>query len=58
MSYNITGLDSNTAYKVIVSARNSVGSANSSEVKGCTIPEGIYNAIINYVHYSTYEINT
>ena len=45
LSYNITGLDSNTAYKVIVSARNVLGSSNSSEVEGCTIPEGINNAI-------------
>ena len=42
LSYNITGLDSNTAYKVIVSARNSAGSANSSEVLECTTPEGPY----------------
>ena len=41
LSYNITGLDSNTAYKVIVSARTSVESANSSEVAGYTTPEGI-----------------
>ena len=40
LSYNITGLDSNTAYKVIVSARTSLGSANSSEVVGYTTPEG------------------
>ena len=48
LSYNITGLDSNTAYKVIVSARNVQGSSNSSEVKGCTIPEGVYNVITNH----------
>ena len=48
MSYNITGLDSNTAYKIIVSARNVLGSSNSSEVKGCTIPEGINNAVTEY----------
>ena len=43
LSYNITGLDSNTAYKAIVSASNSVGSANSSDVPVCTIPEGIFH---------------
>ena len=48
MSYNITGLDSNTAYKVIVSARNVLGSSNSSEVMGCTIPEGVYDAITEH----------
>ena len=42
LPYNITGLDSNTEYKVIVSAMTNVGSANSSEVVGYTIPEGIY----------------
>ena len=40
--YNITGLDSNTAYKVIASALTSLGSANSSEVVGYTIPEGMH----------------
>ena len=54
LSYNITGLDSNTAYKVIVSARNSVGSANSSAVKECTIPEGVYSAITE--HYTVLYI--
>ena len=39
-SYNITGLDSNTAYKVIVSARNPLGSANISVVNS-TLPAGI-----------------
>ena len=42
LSYNITGLDSNTAYKVIVSAGNSAGFANSSEVSEYTTPEGLY----------------
>ena len=60
LSYNITGLDSNTAYKVIVSARNVLGSSNSSEVKGCTIPEGLYNAITKLYNYaaSEYKIYT
>ena len=42
LSYNITGLDSNTAYKVIVSARNVLGFSNSSEVLVYTTPEGPY----------------
>ena len=65
--YNITGLDSNTAYKVIVFARNLLGNSNLSEVEGCTIPEGVYNAIndhcgtirndklstyFNFIHYT------
>ena len=37
--YNITGLESNTEYTVIVEAYNSVGSANGSKM-GCTLPEG------------------
>ena len=59
LSYNITGLDSNTAYKVIISARNVLGSSNSSEVKGCTIPEGVYYVMNE--HYSTirnYKLST
>ena len=49
LSYNITGLDSNTAYKVIVSAGNVLGFSNSSEVEGCTIPEGVYNVITEHL---------
>ena len=37
--YNITGLESNTEYTVVVEAHNSLGSANGSEM-GCTLPEG------------------
>ena len=37
--YNITGLESNTEYTVVVEAYNSLGSANRSVV-GCTLPEG------------------
>ena len=37
--YNITGLDSNTEYTVVVEAYNSLGSANGSTV-GYTLPEG------------------
>ena len=39
-SYSITGLISNTAYKIVVSARNTIGSTNSSEVTGYTTPDG------------------
>ena len=48
LSYNITGLDSNTAYKVIVSARNSLRSANSSEDVGYTTTEGTYYVLTEY----------
>ena len=37
--YNITGVESNTEYTVVVEAYNSVGSANGSTM-GCTLPEG------------------
>ena len=37
--YNITGLESNTEYTVVVEAYNSLGSANRSVV-GQTLPEG------------------
>ena len=37
--YNITGLESNTEYTVVVETYNSVGSANGSTM-GCTLPEG------------------
>ena len=37
--YNITGLESNTEYTVVVEAYNPLGSANSSVV-GYTLPEG------------------
>ena len=37
--YNITGLESNTEYTVVVEAYNSLGSANGSTM-GCTLPEG------------------
>ena len=37
--YNITGLDSNTEYTVVVEAYNSRGSDNGSVV-GYTLPEG------------------
>ena len=37
--YNITGLESNTEYTVVVEAYNSLGSANESKI-GCTLPEG------------------
>ena len=37
--YNITGLESNTEYTVVVEAYNSLGSANRSAV-GYTLPEG------------------
>ena len=37
--YNITGLESNTEYTVVVEAHNSKGSANRSVV-GFTSPEG------------------
>ena len=37
--YNITGLESNTEYTVVVEAYNSLGSANGSVV-GYTLPEG------------------
>ena len=37
--YNITRLESNTEYTVVVETYNSVGSANGSVV-GCTLPEG------------------
>ena len=37
--YNITRLESNTEYTVVVEAYNSVGSANGSTM-GCTLPEG------------------
>ena len=37
--YNISGLESNTEYTVIVKAYNSLGSANDSKI-GCTLPEG------------------
>ena len=37
--YNITGLESNTEYTVVVEAYNSVGIANRSVV-GYTLPEG------------------
>ena len=36
--YNITGLESNTEYTVVVEAYNSLGSANGSVV-GYTLPE-------------------
>ena len=67
LSYNISGLDYNTAYKVIVSARNVQGSSNSSEVKGCTIPQGVYNVITNhyiehiisdFIHYTAPDLVT
>ena len=38
--YNITGLESNTEYTVVVEAYNSVGIANRSVV-GYTLPEGL-----------------
>ena len=37
--YNITGLESNTEFTVVVEAYNSLGSANGSKM-GCTLPEG------------------
>ena len=37
--YNITGLESNTEYTVVVEAYNPLGSANGSVV-GQTLPEG------------------
>ena len=37
--YNITGLESNTEYTVVVEAYNPLGSANRSVV-GYTLPEG------------------
>ena len=37
--YNITGLESNTEYTVVVEAYNPLGSANGSVV-GYTLPEG------------------
>ena len=37
--YNITGLESNTEYTVVVEAYNPLGSANSSAVR-YTLPEG------------------
>ena len=37
--YNITGLESNTEYTVVVEAYNPLGSANGSAV-GYTLPEG------------------
>ena len=37
--YNITGLESNTEYTVVVEAYNSLGSVNGSVV-GYTLPEG------------------
>ena len=37
--YNITRLESNTKYTVVVEAYNSLGSANESKI-GCTLPGG------------------
>ena len=37
--YNITGLESNTEYTVVVEAYNSLGSANGSKMGG-TLPKG------------------
>ena len=37
--YNITGLESNIEYTVVVEAYNSLRSTNGSKI-GCTLPEG------------------
>ena len=42
--YNITGLESNTKYTVVVEAYNPLGSANGSVV-GYTLPEGEGNLL-------------
>ena len=46
--YNITGLESNTEYTVVVEAYNPLGSANRSAV-GYTLPEGEGNLLLEVV---------
>ena len=46
--YNITGLESNTEYTVVVEAYNPLGSVNGSVV-GYTLPEGGDNLFVNAV---------
>ena len=46
--YNITGLESNTEYTVVVEAYNPLGSANRSVVV-YTLPEGEGNLFLNAV---------
>ena len=42
--YNITGLESNTQYTVVVEAYNPLGSANTTRTVR-TLPEGMYYEI-------------
>ena len=45
--YNITGLESNTEYTVVVEAYNPLGSANGSVVRH-TLPEGEGNLFLEH----------